>query len=404
MAKFLTQEEFVQKVKNKYGDKFEVVGNYVKTDALIKIKHTKCGTVFDRSPNSILSKRTQTFCPICDGYSAHKALVGINDLWTVNPKVASMLKNPDDGYIYTQHSGRKTNFICPNCGGINYKIISHVTSRGLCCIYCNKGKSYPNKIMSNLLKELNVDFIPEYIIKPYSYRYDFYFIFGNKEYIVEMDGGIGHGNVTYEGEKDINGIINDANKDKVCLDNGITMIRIDCNYKHRDKKSYIINHILHSKLAEIFNLSNIDFDRLDYISSKSTLIEVAELWNSGIHTYKDMSEILKLNRHTLREYAIACCEKGLIKDDYESLKKEIRRVHASKNADKTSIHVLCNETGIAYKSITQAKKECHTNDIHNYLKGILPYSGHLPDGTKLTWKILDENEYQQYLVKQKESI
>ena len=58
------------------------------------------------------------------------------------------------------------------------------------CPVCSDGVSYPNKYVRNLLKQLPIENL-EYEWKPEwgkQYSYDNYFIYNEKEYIVEADG------------------------------------------------------------------------------------------------------------------------------------------------------------------------------------------------------------------------
>ena len=218
MSKKLTQEEFVQKVNEKYNSKYEVVGEYINAKTPIKIKHKSCGIVFERTPNSITSKGKNVFCPVCDGYSGLRPLVGINDLWTTHPDIAKMLKNPEDGYRCSRGYSEKMEFVCKYCGETVLESVSQVVKYNrVSCKFCANGFGYPNRFMANLLKKLNVEFETEYIIKPYPYRFDFYFSVNNQYYVVEMDGGIGHGNKTYDGKKDVAGAETDKIKDDICL-------------------------------------------------------------------------------------------------------------------------------------------------------------------------------------------
>ena len=59
MARRLTQEEFVQKVNDKYKGKYEVVGEYVDAQTPIEIKHRSCGTIFPRKPNKITKLKSE---------------------------------------------------------------------------------------------------------------------------------------------------------------------------------------------------------------------------------------------------------------------------------------------------------------------------------------------------------
>lgn len=259
MSKKLTQEEFVQKVNDKYNGKYEVVGEYIDAKTPIKIKHKSCGTVFSRVPNKITAKNRKCSCPVCDGYKAKKPLIGVNDLWTTHPEIAKMLKNPDDGYICSKGTNYEMYFVCPYCHHDMSKPVYEVVNKGhLPCPFCSPGKSYPNRFMANLLYRFNIKFIPEYIIKPHRYKFDFYFIIKEQKYVVEMDGGIGHGNKEWGGSEDFKGAEIDRIKDIICDQNNIEVIRIDCNYMNNRFK-HIKQSILNSKLTLLFDFTDVDF-------------------------------------------------------------------------------------------------------------------------------------------------
>ena len=123
-----------------------------------------------------------------------------------------MLVNPDDGYIYGQFSNIKVSFKCPICGRVNgEKYISSVSKYGLSCKFCSDGISYPNRLMASLLSELKIDYdsecyfdwckFPDYNdLSKYTYgKYDF--VIETQKIIIEMDGGLGHGNPTHSKSK-----------------------------------------------------------------------------------------------------------------------------------------------------------------------------------------------------------
>ena len=96
-------------------------------------------------------------CPIC---GCNKTVKGINDMYKTNPSLASLLANPEDGYRHSQNSNYKVDWKCPYCSYIiKNKRISTVNKYGLSCPKCGDGISYPEKIMFNVLEQLNIDFI-----------------------------------------------------------------------------------------------------------------------------------------------------------------------------------------------------------------------------------------------------
>lgn len=236
-------------------------------------------------------------CNVCCG---RKTLKGINDLWTTCPKIAKLLKFKNKGYEISRGSHEKEIFICPDCAYEKEYNIDKITSRGFSCPKCGDSFSYPQKFGFNILEQLGINFIPEYSpdwIKPK--RYDFYFQLDNKEYIVEMDGKLGHGNINYlskqtaEESKEI-----DNYKDKTAREYGIEVIRINC---FQSNLNYIKNNILNSDLNTIFNLSLVNWNKCHEFAC-SNLIKIAcNYWNNGINIAQ-ISNIMKLHKITIGRY------------------------------------------------------------------------------------------------------
>ena len=400
MSKKLTQEEFVQKVNDKYDGKYEIVGEYIDAKTPIKIKHKSCGTVFPKIPNKITSKGRNCSCPVCDGYKAKKPLVGINDLWTTHPEIAKLLKNSEDGYKCSKGTNDNIDFLCPYCNGIVNKSIYEVVNRGyLPCPFCSVGKSYPNRFMANLLRTLNIEFIKEYTISPYSYQYDFYFVIKNKKYIVEMDGGIGHGNKEWGGEKDVRGLEIDMIKDDICLKNNIEIIRINCNYEN-NRFEHIRQSIFNSKLNLLFDFAEIDFNYIDKISCSSLVIDIANYWNNGIRSYDKLMKLTNLSHATVRNYLKNACNKNYISESYENILQKIRYESNKKISNSKSYRIMCDQTKEVFSSIKEAQRQMHVSGIRLYLCGQQAYAGKLPNGTKLTWTKLSNEQYEQMLSKE----
>lgn len=393
MSHRLSQEEFVSKVKDIYDDEFDVIDTYVDAKTPLNFKHKKCGTIIKRIPNNVLSHKNMS-CPVCNGCCAMEAIKGVTDLWSLRPDVAELLENPEDGYRHTVHSGKKVNFICPYCNNVLNKTIAKVSDRGLSCSYCGKTKSYPNKFMCNLLDELGVKFKTEYKIDGYDYRYDLYFIINNNSYVIEMDGGIGHGNKTYSGKVDKVGLKTDLIKDDICKRNNIKVIRIDCNYKHKNRFGYIVKHIKESELSIMFDLSKIDFNAIDITSSISTLGSVVDLWNNGVRSYDEFKKELHIPRPTIRRYLQEASIKGILSERYEDILKEIRMASNKKLQTSKGKHIICVETNQVYVSIAEATRMTGIVSIQRVVDKADRHAGKLPDGTKLTWKSLTRNEYE----------
>lgn len=291
-----------------------------------------------------------------------------------NPEQASMLLNKEDAYKYSQCSSEKVWWKCPNCGEHLYKQISNVNRRGLCCNKCSDGISFPNRFMYNVLKELNVDFISEYIIEGKKYRYDFYIKKFN--IIIEMQGrqhydGWNSKRITKE---EI--IENDRNKKNFAIKSGISdYIEIDCCESIKD---YILNSICESNLQKYFNFENINWEKCYKNSVKSFVKIVSELYNQGFDTYKIASKIGFSSSSVVKWLHIAndlnFCNwiplKGFLNDERP---------------------IICLTTNTIYNSISDAAN-CNNDNIQNIssaCQGKRKYSG-VFNGKPMVWMYLDE--------------
>lgn len=350
-----TNEEFLQELKDKdiiYIPLEEYKGSSIK----IKWHCPKCCNEFYASPNNILSGRGCSYCR----KSAKSILIGFNDMWTTNPQLASMLANQEDGYKYAQNSHKSTDWVCPICNNIVYgKTISSVNRYGLSCSSCSDGVSYPEKLISNMLKQLNIKFIHD---EPLSWsngkRYDFYI--EEMSLIIESHGGQHYedGFITVGGKsvKEQQNI--DIYKKNLALENNIEKyIQLDCRISELE---FIKKSIIDSDLALIFDLSSIDWEKChkDSISS-SRVIEACKLWNKTENT-KLISDKLCISRTTVIEYLNKGNGLGLC------------NYNARKNMSKTnSKSAICIETGKIYSPIKTVKEDEFSPEcVSNCCRGI----------------------------------
>lgn len=394
MSKRKTHEEFVQEIDTKYDGKFSVIGKYIDAMTKIELQCNFCKTILHRTPNSALSRNCS--CPVCDSkLVTNRVIVGVNDLCTTRPDIASILKNPEDGYLFREKSGKKTDFICPHCKNIVNKTISEVSEFGLRCNFCSRNYSYPNRLMTNLLSILNVAFTNEFMIHPYPYKYDFMFQLNQQKIIVEMDGSYGHGSVDTIYMTKEEQIETDKLKDEIALENGYQMIRIDCKYTSASKKfDYISNNIMKSELCKILKITQDALIKADKNSQDSTVIQIASDWNKGITDYDYYYEKYHYDRHSIRKILIKCSELNMIEDSPDDIYWITKKNAGKKIAYTMGQPVMCNETRQVYQSITIAEKETGCK-IRNYFRPERndKYAGMLPDGTKLTWTKISKEQY-----------
>lgn len=233
-------------------------------------------------------------CPYC---SNNKVLKGFNDMWTTNPSLASLLLNPEDGYKYIEGSNVKLNWKCSQCSVIirNRQSTSIIKSNYV-CNNCSDGFSYPEKVMFNLLRELNSNFIYETSFEwSNNKRYDFYI--PSLNIIIETHGMQHFEQTGRKGARTLKDEqSNDRYKYELAIVNGVkpeNYIIIDCRYSDFE---FIKNNVLNSRLAELFDLSNVDWDIIWSNSQKSIVFEIVDLWDKGLSTM-EISMLTKCGKY-----------------------------------------------------------------------------------------------------------
>lgn len=68
----LCKDNFKDRVYSLVGDEYEFIDDYIDTHTLIRVKHIKCGHVYEVSPNHFISKGTR--CPFCFRQSSNLEL------------------------------------------------------------------------------------------------------------------------------------------------------------------------------------------------------------------------------------------------------------------------------------------------------------------------------------------
>lgn len=124
-------EQFAKEVKAKYGDEYDLLTPYVKATQKIKVKHNKCGHTFSITPSNLLSDTNCPYCSLSkrrlsqSDYEA-KVKAQVGDEYTVIGKYINMrtkikMKHNKCGHIYEV---RAESFLggdrCPYCS-VKYK-------------------------------------------------------------------------------------------------------------------------------------------------------------------------------------------------------------------------------------------------------------------------------------------
>lgn len=287
-------------------------------------------------------------CACCSG----KILVkGINDIATTNPEVLKYLVDKNDGYLYTKGDKVKIKCKCPECGNIEYKNLIDLIRYGFVCHRCGDGISYPEKFIYSMFNQLNVYFDTQLSKRTFKwcdkYYYDIYFVHNDELYIVEI-----HGMQHYENKYNFYGKVNthleqqkiDKIKKELAIKNGIkenNYIILDCRYSNNE---YIINSVFKSKLSNIFNLNNVDFNKCNEYAMSSKMIRVCKYYEQHPNIkIIELADIFKCSRATIRSYLFNGDYSGIIKYNWEEHKNKQVAETGKHNGKNVGIFDLDNK-------------------------------------------------------------
>lgn len=303
------QEQRYKEEVERDGD-YEYIRSYRKDDILpsglvvndctyIQVKHKYCGNIYEIKSGSFINSSSKcTKC--CGSYE--------NSLEYHYPEIAKMIVSDENGNdvnvrMISRGIREKFYFKCKNCNNISstYKSLKHVVYYGYSCEYCSDGVSVPEKFMSNVLKQLNVEYIKEFSRLNIDWiniriRYDFYI--SSLNMIIET-----HGSQHYEENNmfhiDLNDIEeNDKIKKQLALLNGIDhYIVIDC----RESTLLWLKENIIKSLSPYFDLSNIDWNLAWKESQNSLCVKAWELWDSGCSA-KEIVKELQVTNTTVTSY------------------------------------------------------------------------------------------------------
>lgn len=236
-------------------------------------------------PEYMLEKQ-QEACPLCN---STVLVVGVNDIATLKPELVKFLADKNDAYKYRANTTKVINFKCDVCGE-SFQFSPSNFPITLPC-GCYSAQFYPNRFIVELFKQIEVPYISELRKCHFdwceNYRYDLYFKFDNKEYIVEMDGGF---------HKDPKVKERDRIKDNLAKQHDIEVIRINCDYKNANQRFFFIrDNVISSKLSNILDFNNVNWNSINIkILTTNNSKEVWNLKKTG-YTDRQISDILSMN-------------------------------------------------------------------------------------------------------------
>lgn len=306
------------------------------------------------------SLRNGVGCPVC--YNL-KVLKGVNDIATTHPHLVKYFANIEDCYNYTYGSHKTLNMKCPNCRYEKQMSPYILNKQGFGCNKCSDGVSYPEKFMVNVLEQLNIDYKYQLSKTTFkwckNYKYDFYIPSINC--IIET-----HGLQHYKDKIKIYGKSakqeqeNDKVKKQFAKNNGIQhYITIDCSYSNLD---YIKRSIENSYLSQLLNLNNINWLECHKYACCSFVKQACDLWNSGMKSAQQISDVLKIARNTVVNYLKKGSVLGWCEYDAKEEMRKVSKVAIQSRCKKVEIFKNGVSLGV-YDSTKQLVEEY--NEIFN---------------------------------------
>lgn len=256
-------------------------------------------------------------CPVCSG---NIIIPHINGLQVKYPDIYEMIIDENKEYL---SQNDKAHWKCPQCKNINYTKVANLIHNkpNFPCIFCGDGISFPEKVLYNVMKYISDTFIKQ---KSFEWsdgrKYDAF----DKDIFIEIHG-IQHyertfqscGGRTLEEEQE-----NDRLKEQLAFTyykNIKDYIVIDARISDFE---FIKKNIQNSNLNKYYDLSVIDWDDVYKNSSGSLVVQVAAFVNNGMDI-KIISEIMKLNRSTVRRYIKQAVALKLCEYDFRTIRKII---------------------------------------------------------------------------------
>ena len=311
MAKAITQQEFEQRISERFpNEKFEIL-EYTTIGKPAKIKCLKCGRIIETpSAKNFLAAHKKAGCSDCSGLRAKNTAnlkklqekyeiletekdslgkvwytckckmcgriskhilssflyntcrcEGNGNRWTEEEFKSKLYKEYGDEY--TLLSPFKTvndkALFKHSCGFAWSTTPAHILYNKTGCPKCCKKESKGCKIIESQLKQLNVPYEKERFLTNSLQRFDFFIEFNNQQYAIEYNGEQHYHYSPFFHGRDIETFKKyqerDARKAQYCKDNNITLIVIPYTLTNDEIKAYI-NTLFSSSTTSQFDVAS----------------------------------------------------------------------------------------------------------------------------------------------------
>lgn len=291
MAKKLTNEEFLQKLRGLGRDDLVPLEEYKGSHVKIKwcCLNKKCNNEWKTTPYHIYAGEG---CPKCAKENRKRnKMLNINKSFAEeNPSLVKYFKDKSVAYNYSPWSIKTAVLVCPQCGSEKEYKLTNLNHGHFSCDICGDGISFPNRFVREILKSKGILFESEWSNNnEFVYKYDIKLEKDGKIILLELDG-------EYH-DKDKKTKERDKIKDKIAKDNEWELIRINVNGSDTEK---IYKNLLESKLTKYYNIEGVDILKCEELSQKSLVPQIWEYYNDNLNlTYKDIAKHFQISVSTV---------------------------------------------------------------------------------------------------------
>lgn len=239
-SKRKTNKEFISQVKTLVGSEYLFLDDYQGVDTKIRVKHNLCGNIYEVTPDKFMSGRR---CPEC--MKVRRSRSQITSFSTVNNRVSELTGG--DYCITGDYGGTNGRTTIKHLCGYSYEGIMKEFYRGnYRCPVCTNN-SFGEDAINKYLTEHNITYYPEYSYpdlydksSSYPLRFDFAIADSNNQVVMLIEYD-GTQHFYESQRKDLKDIQRrDRMKDEYCKQNNIPLYRISF------KKLRIITEVLDS--------------------------------------------------------------------------------------------------------------------------------------------------------------
>jgi len=196
---------------------------------------------------------------------------------------------------------KKVKIKCLECNNSFKRSFDSIKSGITSCPNCSDGISYPEKLGNSFFNQIGINYIYNSKLK-WSENKKYDFTCEGFKIVVEMHG-LQHYEETNWGNTGARTLKEEQESDRLKKElaekNGYKYIEIDCRKSDLD---WIKNSIMNSELANIFDLSKINWLQCHEYACSSLVKVACDLWNNCVENTMKIGEIMQLHNSTISKY------------------------------------------------------------------------------------------------------